>query len=135
MTEQRPGTYVLNDAGQVALGSCGADDVALRIATTVISTAVEGQYVIDAGTKAVAREPAPYLPGLAWVPEFPDSVVRTVNDYHGYVAAGTTGIPKVGTRLAIVPAHVCPVVNLFDELHVLEDGELVDVWPVDARGH
>jgi hypothetical protein len=25
-------------------------------------------------------------------------------------------------------------VNLFDRYHVVEDGRLVDVWPIEARG-
>jgi D-serine deaminase-like pyridoxal phosphate-dependent protein len=134
VTEERPGTYPFNDAGQVALGSCPAAGVAVRVAATVMSTAVPGQYVIDAGTKAIAREPADYLPGFGWLPDHPDSVLHIVNDYHGYVHRGLSGGPEVGERLAVVPNHICPVVNLYDEFHIVQNGSVIDVWPVDARG-
>lgn len=134
VTEQRPGTYALNDAGQVALGTCTGQDVALRVAATVISDAVPGQLIIDAGTKAIAREPASYLPGYGWLPDLPGSVLGTVNDYHGYVSVGASGGAPVGTRLSVVPNHVCPVVNLYGEVAVVQAGKVVDVWTVDGRG-
>jgi D-serine deaminase-like pyridoxal phosphate-dependent protein len=34
----------------------------------------------------------------------------------------------------VVPNHVCNAVNLADDLHVVRNGELVDRWPVAARG-
>ena len=34
----------------------------------------------------------------------------------------------------MIPNHVCTVVNLVDELHVVQDGQVADRWPVDARG-
>ncbi len=134
VTEQRPGTYPLNDAGQVALGTCTGADVALRVAATVISDAVPGQLIIDAGTKAIAREPASYLPGYGWIPDLPGSVLHTVNDYHGFVSVDASGGAPVGTRVAVIPNHVCPVVNLFGELAVVQAGEIVDMWTVDGRG-
>jgi D-serine deaminase-like pyridoxal phosphate-dependent protein len=30
--------------------------------------------------------------------------------------------------------HICPSVNLMDELTIIRDGEVVDVWKVAARG-
>lgn len=134
VTEQRPGTYPLNDAGQVALGTCTGADVAFRVAATVISDAVPGQLIIDAGTKALAREPAGYLPGFGWISDLPGSVLHTVNDYHGYVSVEASGTAPVGTRVAVVPNHVCPVVNLYGELAIVQAGQVVDVWKVDARG-
>jgi D-serine deaminase-like pyridoxal phosphate-dependent protein len=37
--------------------------------------------------------------------------------------------------LAIAPNHVCPVVNLFDDMLVHAAGRPVGRWPIDARGH
>jgi D-serine deaminase-like pyridoxal phosphate-dependent protein len=36
--------------------------------------------------------------------------------------------------VTIVPNHVCPVVNLFDEIVQTRNSEVVGVWRVDARG-
>lgn len=135
VTEQRPGTYTMNDGIQVGLQSCTPRDVALRVASTVISNSAPGQVIIDAGTKAIAREPASFLDGLAWIPEIPGGSVWKVNDYHGYVRVPSAEKPAVGDRVGVVPNHACPVINMFDELYVVRRGKLEDVWPVSARGH
>jgi D-serine deaminase-like pyridoxal phosphate-dependent protein len=45
----------------------------------------------------------------------------------------------VGERARVIPAHICPVINLADEIAVIEQTEtnhirVVDTWPVAARG-
>jgi D-serine deaminase-like pyridoxal phosphate-dependent protein len=42
--------------------------------------------------------------------------------------------PKLGEVVAVVPNHVCPVVNLARELVVTRAAAVVDVWPIDGRG-
>jgi D-serine deaminase-like pyridoxal phosphate-dependent protein len=49
VTEVRPGTYVYNDRATAEVGACGWEDCALTVLATVISTAVHGQAVVDAG--------------------------------------------------------------------------------------
>lgn len=133
VTEIRPGTYVYQDRGQVWLGSCGPDDIAFWVATTVTSLAVPGQAIVDAGAKAFARDTIPAAPGLGLLPTLP-GVLWAVNDYHGYVEplGGRRG--RLGEVLPIAPNHVCPVVDHHAETIVVRDGQIVDVWPVDARG-
>ena len=41
---------------------------------------------------------------------------------------------ELGQRVRIVPNHVCVVSNLFDEVWVARDEDVVDRWPVAARG-
>jgi len=70
------------------------------------------------------------------VPAIPGSFLRRLDEYHGYLSVpDATPRPPVGTVMTLVPNHVCPVVNLFDELLVVERGTIVGRWPVDARGH
>jgi D-serine deaminase-like pyridoxal phosphate-dependent protein len=57
ITEVRPGTYVYNDRVTAALGACEWDECALTVVATVVSTAVPGQAVVDAGSKVLGREP------------------------------------------------------------------------------
>ena len=57
LTEVRPGTYVYNDRVTAAIGACEWDACAFTVLTTVVSTSVDGQAVIDAGSKALGREP------------------------------------------------------------------------------
>src|SRR5204862_3903872 len=55
-TEIRPGTYVFYDASSLAAKLCDEADCALRVLTTVVSTAVPGQCVIDAGSKTFSSD-------------------------------------------------------------------------------
>jgi D-serine deaminase-like pyridoxal phosphate-dependent protein len=135
VTEERPGTYIFGDRQQVALASIGPADVGLVVAATVVSDAVDGQVVIDAGTKVLGRERSLLLDGIAAVPGLHGAVIDRAYDYHGVVElSGHLARPPLGTVLAIVPNHVCPVVNLTDQFVVIRGGSVVDRWPVDARG-
>jgi D-serine deaminase-like pyridoxal phosphate-dependent protein len=55
-TEIRPGTYVFNDRTTAAMGACAWDDCAYTMLATVVSTAVPGQAVVDAGSKALSSD-------------------------------------------------------------------------------
>jgi D-serine deaminase-like pyridoxal phosphate-dependent protein len=135
ITELRPGEYVYNDFGKLRLGACGPADIAVFLATTVVSDAVPGQVIVDVGTKALGREGTPEL-GYGRAPAIPGAVLSRLNEYHGYLAIpDDVPRPRVGDALAIAPNHVCPAINLFDEVLVHCDGRIVDRWPVDARGH
>jgi D-serine deaminase-like pyridoxal phosphate-dependent protein len=134
VTEERPGTYVFGDRQQVGLGSIDPSAVGLVVAATVVSTEVDGQVVIDAGAKALARERSPFLDGIGVVPELDGAVVDRAYDYHGIVPLDGLARPRRGSVVAVVPNHVCPVVNLANELVVVRAGRIVAHWPVDARG-
>ncbi|HEX8024995.1 MAG TPA: alanine racemase, partial [Candidatus Limnocylindrales bacterium] len=67
VTEVRPGTYLLGDRTQVALGGSPADGVAIAIGATVVSAAVPGQVVIDAGAKTLTKDIQPYLVGYGGI--------------------------------------------------------------------
>ena len=36
--------------------------------------------------------------------------------------------------MEIIPNHVCPSVNLHDEMLIIRDGKVVDTWKIAARG-
>ena len=74
--------------------------------------------------------------GHGYLPAYPDAVIERVADYHGIVGLppGSRG-PALGEILAIVPNHVCPIVDLFDSFVAVRAGEVVGVMPVCcARG-
>ena len=56
ITEVRAGTYVFNDAMQVALGSAEPEDVAISVLATVVSTRSPGWATVDAGSKTFTSE-------------------------------------------------------------------------------
>jgi D-serine deaminase-like pyridoxal phosphate-dependent protein len=135
VTEMRPGTYLIGDRQQVAIGASPAAGVAIAIAATVVSDAVPGQVVIDAGAKSLTKDVPPYLAGHGTIPAYPDGIIERVSDYHGQIRfpAGTP-MPRVGDVVAVVPNHACPAIDLFDSFLATRSGTPVGSWPVDARG-
>jgi D-serine deaminase-like pyridoxal phosphate-dependent protein len=135
VNEIRAGTYLLGDRHEVALGAIAGDAIAAHIAATVVSTAVPGQVVIDAGAKALTKDRAPYVVGFGSLPAYPEAVIERLYDYHGvvHIPPGTPG-PHLGEVVAVAPNHICPVVDLFDAFVVARSGRLEGRWPVDARG-
>ena len=134
ITEIRAGTTVYGDHQQVVLGAIEPDDCALVVAATVVSVR-DGGFVVDAGAKALTKDRADWLPGHGFLPAWPEATIERLADYHGIarLPAGVAG-PALGAVVAIVPNHVCPVVDLVDSITVrLADGA-TQRWPVDARG-
>jgi D-serine deaminase-like pyridoxal phosphate-dependent protein len=135
VTEIRAGTYLLGDRQQWAIGAVPPDGIAIAVAATVVSAAVDGQVVIDAGAKTLTKDVAPYLEGHGALPAYPGAVISRVSDYHGVVVAPNGGsLPRLGEVVAVVPNHVCPVVDLRDSFIATRSGTVVGRWPVDARG-
>jgi len=136
VTEERPGTYVLGDRQQAALGAIDPDAVAAVVVATVVSVdATSGRYVVDAGAKILGKDVAPYVDGYGEIPELGGAAIARVYDYHGVVDVPRGAArPTVGQLVSVVPNHICPVVNLVDELVIIRAGRVVDRWPVDARG-
>ena len=136
VTEERPGTYVFGDRQQVALGSIARDAPAGFVATRVTSVnATERRFVVDAGGKMFGKDMADYMTGYGEIPELDGAIIARLSDYHGTadVPAGSR-LPEVGQVVLAVPNHICPVVDHVSAFLVVRDGEIVDTWPVDARG-
>ncbi len=136
VTEIRPGTYVYNDMNTVARGYCTIDDCAARVLTTVVSDAVPGQVVIDAGSKMLSSDGCMGDKNLGFghVVEYPQARIAWMNEEHGVLdMSKCDAVPKVGDRVTVIPNHVCPCVNLQDAFWWVEDGE-VQRCCVDARG-
>jgi D-serine deaminase-like pyridoxal phosphate-dependent protein len=137
VTEMRPGTYVFNDRTTAEIGACEPAQCALTVLARVVSTAVPGQAVIDAGSKALGREPirgsAGEGFGCLW--NDPDVIVKSMSEEHGILDLSRSAWrPKVGDRVHIVPNHVCIVVHNADLVYGTRESAVVSSWPVAARG-
>ena len=137
VTEIRPGTYIFNDMNTVHGGYVTLDDCAATIVCTVVSDAVPNQVVIDAGSKTLTSDrcgPAPDS-GHGYVVEFPQAKIVKLNEEHGYVdVSACNRLPKVGEQVTVIPNHICPCVNLQDNVWWQEGGESPTAIRVDARG-
>lgn len=134
VNEMRAGTYVFGDRQQVLLGAIEPETIAAVVAATVISVA-PGRAVLDAGAKTLTKDMAPFVEGYGAIPAWPGAVIERLSDYHGVTTLpGLAVRPSVGDVVAIVPNHICPVIDLVGSfVAVLPDGR-VEHWPVDARG-
>jgi D-serine deaminase-like pyridoxal phosphate-dependent protein len=122
VTEVQAGSYLLMDVfhGELIDGFV----VALTVASTVISRQ-GGQIVLDAGQKALGSM-SPRLVGSAAEPLF-------VNEEHSGFPVRSDSPLQVGDRVELVPGYAPTAVNLFDVFHVVEQGVVTDLWPVEAR--
>ena len=137
VTEVRPGTYVFNDRSQIAQGAATQADVAAFIIATVVARPTPERIVVDAGTKVLTSDrmlvsdpPASY----GWVWGHDDWDIVRLSEEHGVLEVPPQAKVHVGDRLAIVPNHVCPTINLASAVTVVEGGRVVGQWPVAARG-
>lgn len=135
-TEVRPGTYVFNDRTTALMGACTWDDCALSVLATVVSTAVPEQAVIDAGAKALGREPLRAEgDGFGVLMAHPDVVVKAMSEEHGLLDLSRTDWrPEVGEVVRVIPNHVCIVVHLNDRLVGVQGDRVESEWAVAARG-
>jgi D-serine deaminase-like pyridoxal phosphate-dependent protein len=137
LTEIRPGTYVYNDLNTFYQGACRLEDCAARVVTTVVSTAVPGRAIIDAGSKTLSSDLLGSGPksGYGYVVDAPDAPIIKLNEEHGHLDI-TRSAHKfyVGEVLTVIPNHVCTCVNMHDEAFTLRNGMAVGSWRVAARG-
>jgi len=135
LTEVRPGTAIYHDRDSWNMGVCTADDVAYSVLATVISTAVPGCAVVDAGSKALAKEEfRGGGEGYGVLLDYPEVHVGALSEEHGILdLAKTEWQPRVGDRVRIIPNHVCVSVNLQDSVLAL-DGAVTRTLALDGRG-
>jgi D-serine deaminase-like pyridoxal phosphate-dependent protein len=134
LTEVRAGSCIFNDREGVALSAATRQDLAYTVLATVVSTAVPGQAVVDAGSKALSKEVRGDDGSYGALLDRPEVPVSALTEEHGVLdLSATEWRPRIGDRLRIVPNHVCVSVNLQDSLLAI-DGDSCELWEVEARG-
>ena len=139
VTEIRPGVYVFGDAQQLELGRISFEDIALSVVTTVVSRheahgGAPARIIVDAGSKILAADRAPWATGHGRVLGHPDARITALSEHHGTISWDNDELPAVGTRLRVIPNHVCVAVNLVDEVFVIDAEQQLTTWQVGARG-
>jgi D-serine deaminase-like pyridoxal phosphate-dependent protein len=141
VTEMRPGTYVFNDVNQMASAQATPADCALSVLATVISRPAPERAVLDAGSKSLFSERARRghaltdYDGFGYIRQAPAAQIASLSEEHGVVRIPVgTDFPAIGDQVEVIPNHVCPAVNLHDEFALLDGEQVVDVWPIAARG-
>jgi D-serine deaminase-like pyridoxal phosphate-dependent protein len=134
ITEIRPGNYVFYDATQVALGVVPLERCALSVLATVTSRPAPDRLILDSGSKALAAERLTTLTSeFGMVEGHPELRVARLYEEQAIVHAEQPSDIPVGARVRVVPNHACAAANLHSQMLVVEEGAMVDVWPVATR--
>ncbi len=134
VTECRPGNYVFHDGSQVALGTCGPEDCAMTILTTVVSVPASDRACVDAGSKTLSQDslrPRPNGHGLILGTQ---SRLQSLSEEHGVARVEEGDSFLVGQRVRILPNHACVVSNLHDRLYGVRAGRVETEFRIAARG-
>jgi D-serine deaminase-like pyridoxal phosphate-dependent protein len=129
-----PGTVVYSDASSLLqLPEKYGYRPAVLVMTCVVSHPRAGIVTCDAGHKAVSADAG--LPTCVVVGH-PELTPLSPSEEHLplEVEGGADG-PQVGEMLYLLPRHVCPTVNNFDDALLVRNGEIESVEKVSARGH
>ena len=129
-TELQAGTYVTMDAG-FRPHAGHAFTQAFWILTSVTSRAKPGYVHLDGGRKSIAYEPT----GVPVIDDPEGLEIEAVAEEHLHVKM-LDGAPDLrpGDQVRVTPWHGCTTFNLHDTLYVLQDDEVVDIWPITGRG-
>lgn len=124
VNEVQAGSYALMDTQYAELGHPFTQ--ALHIMGTVIS--VNSKWaVIDVGLKSLGMDHGN--------PTVRDYNVWFCSDEHTTIApVDGTSMPAVGDRIAVTPSHVDPTMAMHERAYVIENGNVIDEWPIDLRG-
>ena len=137
ITEIRPGMYVFNDASVVGHGHATWEQCAIWVVTTVVSRPEPTRAVVDAGSKMLSSD-ALHFGGapktFGQIMGYPGHAIGRLTEEVAMLTVPPDSPLKVGDRVAIVANHICPVMNLTDDVLVAENGRIVDRWPIVARG-
>lgn len=126
-TEVQAGSYVFLDSFRGNLTPHGFE-VALTVLGTVISR--QGSTVVlDCGRKAVGIDYA--TPPLV---SYPDAQVRFYAEEHCLVDFPGPPPLDLGDTAEVMGGYAPTTVNLHDVFHVIENGVVTDIWPVNPRG-
>jgi len=130
--ELSPGTCVLGDHGY-GTKYLDMDDfhVAALVLTRVISKPTPTRLTLDLGHKAVAGDPP--LGKRVRIMELDDAEQVLHNEEHLVIETAHAAKFALGSVLYGMPTHICPTCALHQEANIVENGAIVDVWPIAAR--
>jgi len=134
-TELQCGSYAFMDAdyGRVQNQDGNRLDQAewknaLFLLTSIMSTAIPGQAVCDAGLKVQSVDS-----GLPVIFGREDISYSSCSDEHGVITDKQNKL-AINDKLRLIPGHCDPTCNLHDWYVCVRNGQVEAVWPVSARG-
>lgn len=127
-----PGTVVYNDMTSLEQLAAYGYQPAAVVLSTVVSRPTAHSITCDAGHKSVSADAG--VPTCAVIGH-PDWKPAKPSEEHLPIEIPSAASAALGDKLYLVPRHVCPTVNNFDEALMIVDGKIRRIEPVSARGH
>jgi len=103
---------------------------ALTVLSTVTSRSVPTRIICDAGKKSMSGDTA--LPAPMGIDHVRS--IRLSAEHAIIELAQRDDTPRIGDKLEFVVGYADTTVHLHEELYVIRDGRVVDVWPITGRG-
>lgn len=134
LNEVQPGSFAFMDTeyrDALKTDPDGEFEQAATIVSTVITANHPKWVTLDAGLKAFSTDgPMP----RPLTPRFAACRYRFFGDEHGMLSRPEGAPVARGERIALAPGHIDPTLDRYDVFHLVQDGVLVDIVRVDARG-
>ena len=134
-TELQAGSYAFMDLDYAAISGAdgrpyGEFEHSLFVLSGVISVAGGGWFVVDAGLKSYSGEK-----GMPRVHGREGCEFLGMSDEHGKIGLGPGATrPRLGDKVALIPGHCDPTINLHDWYVGVRNGRVEELWRIDARG-
>lgn len=125
ITEVQAGVYCLMEPELLVMG------LPFKCATSVRGTVISrhaDRVVVDVGRRVI---------GVEYGPPIPIGVKATrvsVSDEHATVTLDGTAPPALGSHFDFIPGQIRTTFNLHDRVWIRRGDEIIDCWPVTARG-
>jgi D-serine deaminase-like pyridoxal phosphate-dependent protein len=134
LTEIQPGGYIFMDSRYRGIewddGNRVPFEQSLSMLSSVISRPAPDRAILDMGLKAVSSDGGPPVPV-----DLPGAAFSFGGEEHGQLSWNGAPCPLVlGDHVRFWPTHCDTTVNLHDQFIVHRGDEVVDVWPIPARG-
>ena len=131
ITEIQPGTYVFWDL-HMDKAIPGLFEQAITILATINNKTKKNSFTLDMGSKSCSVSDG--------LPKFKDNMellkMTLLTEEHGQFKAKKKIRDKleIGDKLELIPAHVCPTMNLYDFYYLKSDNKIINKWKILARG-
>jgi D-serine deaminase-like pyridoxal phosphate-dependent protein len=129
-----PGTVVFNDTTSLEqLPSEYGYVPAGVVLSTIVSHPTPRYITCDGGHKSVSADAGVPTCSVLGKPHL--KPLKPSEEHLPIESLSDDSIPSIGEKLYLVPRHICPTVNNFDQALFVVDGRVLAVEPVTARGH
>jgi D-serine deaminase-like pyridoxal phosphate-dependent protein len=127
--ECSPGTLILWDGNSSSFSDMEFSYAAVLL-SRVISKPGKDLLCLDLGHKAIASEmPQPRIKFL----DIDKYTIVSHNEEHMVIRTASSDKYKPGDLLYGIPWHICPTVDRYDTVYVINDHKVTGQWNVEAR--